>query len=135
MPAAVKDIQRAVNLFVVTAFSLRFRGLAGLLTILFLIIGNAYAADDDDYLRSLDEEVEKIEPSAQQGAQPADAADNASSENREQFEELLRERYHGSYVFYQKLPNRMQQEVYDDYASGEDFAQLRKKIINRYLQQ
>ena len=114
----------------------RLSGFPVFLVVLFLVVGNLHAADDDEFLRALEAEVDKIEPTQQQEVAPNNAGSATNnSESRAQFEELLRERYHGSYVFYQKLPNRMQQEIYDDYANGESFAQLRKTIINRYLQQ
>ena len=113
----------------------RSRGFLVLFTILLSLSGNLCASEEDELLQALDAEAGKIGSTGQQEAPTGVASAAEDPESRAQFEELLRERYHGSYVFYQKLPSRMQQEIYDDYASGEDFAQLRKKIINRYLQQ
>ena len=87
----------------------------------------------DELLDTLEAEADKVEPGAV-GATVEGILDS-DEVARESFEEMLDSRYHGSFIFYQKLPDRMQLEIYQDYVSGVGINELRSKIINRYLQQ
>jgi hypothetical protein len=49
------------------------------------------------------------------------------------FEQLLADKYAGSSVFYRKLSLRQQEEIYDAYLSGMSIKEIRKKIVQRYL--
>ncbi|MCB1734526.1 MAG: hypothetical protein H6981_15420 [Gammaproteobacteria bacterium] len=48
------------------------------------------------------------------------------------FEELLRSRYIGSYMFYNKLSDGDKTSVYDEYLSSKDIESIRKKIISLF---
>ena len=100
-----------------------------IVAMLFTIPGWASA---DALLDALEAEAEKVEPTGGTGEGGILDSDEVA---RESFEEMLDTRYHGSYIFYEKLPDRMQIEIYQDYVSGVGINELRSKIINRYLQQ
>ena len=112
--------------------------------VLFLCLcasGAAFAADDD-YLKAIEAESSKLESRNQDvgpeqqdvtAAPQADAA-VATTDVRDKFEKILDQKYHGSYVFYTKLPERSQQEIVNDYKQGTPFTEIRKKIIDRFLQ-
>lgn len=91
----------------------------------------------DDYLSAIEAESGKVENSqldeAEQGVvETTDAGVDAGA--REEFEAILAERYHGSYTFYTKLPERSRQEIVQEYQRGASFVVLRKKIVDRFMQ-
>jgi hypothetical protein len=106
-----------------------------------LVLGLALApviAAEDPYLQALENEVEKVEHAVVAPDAPAAASTDAnlvSDAARTQFEGTLRERYTGTYEFYRKLPERSRQEIFDHYQHGASIADVRKKIIDRLLQQ
>ena len=53
--------------------------------------------------------------------------------SRQVFESELKEKYAGSAVFYSKLPPATQEEIFLEYRSGASIAELRKKIMDRFL--
>lgn len=48
------------------------------------------------------------------------------------FEDLLRSRYIGSFMFYNKLSDGDKTTVYDEYLSSKDIELIRKKIISLF---
>lgn len=86
----------------------------------------------DALLDMLEAEALKVEPGT---SQAGDMVVNSDRIAHQSFEEMLNSRYHGSYIFYQKLPDRMKLEIFQDYVEGIEVDELRSKIINRYLQQ
>ena len=104
------------------------RGL-GVAALLFCMTSMVHA---DALLDALEAEALKVEP--EPGALSGGILDS-DEVARESFEEMLDSRYHGSFIFYEKLPERMQIEIYQDYVSGVGISELRSKIINRYMQQ
>jgi hypothetical protein len=103
--------------------------------------GAGFAADDD-YLKALEIESSKLETRNQEGGTEQQDKTASTQENneaakpdvRDKFEKILDEKYHGSYVFYSKLPERSRQEIVNDYEQGMSFTDVRKKIIDRFLQ-
>jgi hypothetical protein len=94
-----------------------------------------FAADDTDYLSEISAEVDKVDAVTEYIAEQSGNSDSqAYLENKNGFEKLLEESYHGSYVFYKKLPERAQLEIFDDYRQGQEMSTLREKIIERYMQ-
>lgn len=94
-----------------------------------------HAADEEDYLSQITAEVEKVDAVTEYTANESGSGDSrAYLENKTDFEKLLEENYHGSYVFYRKLPERAQLEIFDDYRDGQEISVLREKIIDRYMQ-
>ncbi|MEW8395104.1 MAG: hypothetical protein AB2707_02980 [Candidatus Thiodiazotropha sp.] len=51
------------------------------------------------------------------------------------FEEDLKARYMGSFTFYKKLPRRSREEVFEEYKGGASIDEIRKKIMDRFLNQ
>ena len=94
-----------------------------------------YAADEEDYLSQITAEVDKVDAVTEYIAEESGGDDSrAYLEKKTDFERLLEESYHGSYVFYKKLPERAQLEIFDDYRDGQEISVLREKIIDRYMQ-
>jgi hypothetical protein len=95
-------------------------------------------AAQTDYLQALEAEATKISaPSpavnaGQQADSPVAPADSAPG--RDQFETVLREQYRGTYVFYQELPENAREEFLGEFRRGVPLAELREKIVDRYLQ-
>ena len=94
-----------------------------------------------DYLRALEAEASKVtaspaaENDPEQGSEPAAEAtpvpiggENAS------FEALLEEQYRGTFMFYRQLPRHVQEEFAAEFARGAPVAELREKVVDRYLQ-
>jgi hypothetical protein len=113
--------------------------LSTLTVVLFGLVSTiAIAAGEDDYLSAISDEVDKVEAVTEYLAKDAGASDNTDDKEylgkKQDFEKLLEERYHGSYIFYKKLPERTQLEIYEDYRRGAEIPKLREKIIDRYIQ-
>ena len=93
-------------------------------------------ADEDAYLSQISSEAKKIDaelPAAEQPAQDSQVSVEAAAQQA--FEEDLKARYMGSYTFYQKLPGRAREEVYEEYRDGASIDEIRKKIMSRFLNQ
>lgn len=112
----------------------------------FVIPVSVFASEDDDYLKALTLEEQKVErkslsndgvadaQSASKGVTAVDSGEGFSSGlSMDAFEFELQERYTGSAVFYRKLPRRSQEEIYQDYRQGASISEVRKKIMNRFL--
>lgn len=97
----------------------------------------------DDYLSQIEAESGKVEADqATTGdlVKPSNSADSAAGANntnnsvgRAEFEQMLDKDYHGSYVFYMKLPQRSKEEIFQEYDKGAPIAVIRKKIIDRFM--
>lgn len=115
----------------------RTRILAGLL----VMSATSPLAAQDDYLRALESEATKIAPAEEVPAQPAarpaavtQAPPAGAGVTREQFESLLQDKYRGTYVFYRQLQPHTQEEIFAEFEGGVPIAELRDKIVDRYLQ-
>ncbi|MCU7920216.1 MAG: hypothetical protein KZQ95_17940 [Candidatus Thiodiazotropha sp. (ex Epidulcina cf. delphinae)] len=88
---------------------------------LFLICAFAQiaVAEEDPYLSAISSEAEKVD-----AAQPApDSGEGSEGKmtdglSHQAFEDDLKARYMGSFTFYQKLPRRAREEVFDEYRGG-----------------
>jgi len=101
---------------------------------------------EDAYLNELAAEVEKVREQAVSGLDATTASEESPAvgaravggtpegASREAFERQLERRYLGSFRFYEQLPERSRQEVFEEYRQGADMSEIRKKIINRLLQ-
>ncbi|MES9960668.1 MAG: hypothetical protein ABW089_09545 [Sedimenticola sp.] len=116
-----------------------FRILFCLLIVSFVTPVTLSAAEDDDYLKAIEMETDKVErkqsaedagPETVNGGGGAGFSRGLSIED---FAQELKEKYTGSSVFYKKLPRRTQEEIYQDYFKGSSYEQVQKKIMNRYL--
>jgi hypothetical protein len=115
----------------------RTRILAGLL----VMSATSPLAAQDDYLRALESEATKIAPAEEVSAEPAarpaavtQAPAEATGVTREQFESLLQDKYRGTFVFYRQLQPHTQEEIFSEFEGGVPIAELRDKIVVRYLQ-
>jgi hypothetical protein len=89
-------------------------------------------ADEEAYLKALEEEAARI-GSTETALQPSlPAVSQRERGSREQFEREL-QKHKGTYSFYKTLLEQDKAEVYKAFLEGADFAQLRKLIIARKL--
>ena len=102
-------------------------------TALLLMFYLSVFAAEDDYLQSLEAEVDKVE----HGVDPAVSEKSGSDmeAQRAAFEELLEGQYRGTYVFYKRLSERSKQEVFLRYAGGAPVKDIRGMIVDRSLNQ
>jgi hypothetical protein len=93
------------------------------------------AAEEDDYLSTLSSEAAKVDGTDQPTLEIKDAPAASPEEGPSiaAFEEDLKSRYRGSYTFYEKLPRRTQEEVFEEYRNGASIDEIRKKIMDRFL--
>ena len=92
------------------------------------------AAGDDDYLSALNQEAKKVgEKDATPEGFVSTGESRGNTVSRDTFETELKEKYAGSSLFYSKLPEATQEEIYLDYRDGVSISVLRKKIMDRFL--
>lgn len=108
---------------------------SGIVLMLALALGWAspsWAADA--YLDSLEAEASdlKVDSASEPNATPV--LDDAIPDDLDQggFETLLRSRYIGSFMFYNKLNATDKSAVYEEYMSSKDIEVIRKKIISLF---
>jgi hypothetical protein len=93
------------------------------------------AAEEDPYLSAISSEAAKVDgtaqPTLEQGEAQSVSPDGGPT--IEAFEEDLKSRYKGSYTFYEKLPRRTREEVFEEYRNGASIDEIRKKIMDRFL--
>jgi hypothetical protein len=94
-------------------------------------------AEDDPYLAAITAEAKKIDSGVTGPGDGSQAQGDSSEEDaaRMAFEDDLKSRYMGSYTFYKKLPRRARDEVYDEYKGGVSVDEIRRKIMDRFLNQ
>lgn len=90
----------------------------------------------DDYLDSLEAEVDKVENHSFDDSVESKAEPDAEDEVllRHEFEQHLSQKNKGSYTLYKKLPERSRQEVYEEFTQGASMSQIRRTIVDRILQ-
>lgn len=94
------------------------------------------AAEAEDYLSAITAEANKVEPGAESGTSVAAPGGNSGvDESLNRFESDLKVRYRGSYTFYRKLPKRSRDEIFQGYIDGASIDEIRKKIMDRFLNQ
>jgi hypothetical protein len=92
-------------------------------------------AEEDPYLSILSQEAKKVDGMSQSTPNGSEgpAVQEYGGLSTQAFEEDLRERYKGSYIFYQKLPTRTKEEIFQEYRDGASFDEIRQKIMDRFL--
>ena len=85
-------------------------------------------AADDDYLKQITSEATKVGASKAAGPAPAAAAADVKA-----FEEELKTRYRGSFLFFEKLPPASREEIVLEYQKGASIEDIRNKIMSRFL--
>ena len=94
------------------------------------------AAETDDYLSAITAEANKVEQGAPIGTGATTTGESAGiDESLNRFESDLKARYRGSYTFYRKLPKRSREEIFQSYIDGASIDEIRKKIMDRFLNQ
>ncbi|MES9897502.1 MAG: hypothetical protein ABW148_00590 [Sedimenticola sp.] len=130
-------IRRRIRRLCLCAFPLY-----GLAMFCCLLPFNLSAAEEDDYLSEINMEGEKVgkrtgqsQPSRDSGSTVAREAGLGftSGMSMEEFSVYLKEKYTGSGVFYKKLEPRSQEEIYEVYLGGAPYAEVRKRIMDRFL--
>lgn len=106
----------------------------GLLLMLFMSGG--LLAEEDPYLSAISQEADKVEADSQTTlSEPGETSGQTEEDglSLQAFEEDLKTRHKGSYTFYQKLPRRSREEVFQEYRNGASIDELRKTIMDRFL--
>ena len=107
--------------------------------------GLAIAQSSDSYLDAIEGEASELSLDQKTRAQPVESprAVNVSPGAQEaeqfnqlvpgltvaQFEQVLKRSYIGSYLFYNRLPNNLKDEVYESYLTDPNPDAVRAKII------
>ena len=113
-----------------------------------LLTGGAMAQSDDDYLKSLEGEASDLnldsqtKSNASDGRKPAESSlgdwsgsdagaikDLVPGLTIGQFEQVLKNNYIGSYLFYKRLSNQQKDEIFVFYQGNPDSKQVRDKIL------
>ena len=94
-----------------------------------LVVFSQGAVAEDDFANAIEIEAQKMDGvdvgSSDEG--------NASKVGREEFNLLLEEEFHGSWVFFQKLPESTRSEIYQEYKRTGSIRSARRMIMNRFL--
>jgi hypothetical protein len=92
-------------------------------------------AEEDPYLSAISSEASKVEASEQPTLDTTgnEADEEAGGIDMQAFEEELKTSYQGSYTFYQKLPRRTREEVFQVYSDGASIEEVRDMIMQRFL--
>jgi len=86
------------------------------------------------YLDAIRVEADKLDSGVSPEGGKAVTSEGADADDpRSKFEKELGDRYSGTYLFYQKLPKKSQEEVYLEYEGGASIDEVRKTIMNRFL--
>ena len=92
-------------------------------------------AEVDPYLSAISQEAQKVETPAAPAVTETGEPGTDDGLSLQAFEEDLKARYKGRYTFYQKLPRRTREEVFQEYRDGASIDEIRKKIMDRFLHQ
>lgn len=110
--------------------------IAATLVFSLLSFNTAFAVSDADYLDAIGPDETDMEvTTAKTVAQVRGNLDSNTLPDDlkpEQFEEALRSRYTGSFMFYSKLDDAKKASVYEEYLSNKDIEVIRKKIISLF---
>lgn len=120
------------------------RGLRTVIGLPILMSATSVLVAQDDYLKALESEATKIDAEPERSESVTGAGDVAvasaadstpgSGVTREQFESLMQDKYRGTYVFYRQLQPHTQEEIFSEFEKGVPIAELRDKVVERYLQ-
>lgn len=98
-----------------------------------LLFTQLTVAEEDPYLSAISSEAEKVESSKAATSSEDEAADADIGPSMKAFEDDLKASYMGSYTFYQRLPRRSREEVFEEYKGGASIDEIRRKIMDRFL--
>ncbi|MCU7929179.1 MAG: hypothetical protein KZQ90_00115 [Candidatus Thiodiazotropha sp. (ex Codakia rugifera)] len=93
------------------------------------------AADEDPYLSAISSEAAKVEATAPElDSDEVNATESATEgPSVHAFEDDLKTRYMGTFTFYKRLPRRAREEIFEEYKDGASIDEIRKKIMDRFL--
>ncbi|MES9990580.1 MAG: hypothetical protein ABW098_01400 [Candidatus Thiodiazotropha sp.] len=100
-----------------------------------ILVSHFSIAEEDPYLSAISSEAEKVESAATPPSSETVEAGEMDGPSLQAFEEDLKTRYMGSFTFYKKLPRRSREEVFEEYRGGASIDEIRKKIMDRFLNQ
>ncbi|MET0060847.1 MAG: hypothetical protein AB2552_07205 [Candidatus Thiodiazotropha endolucinida] len=100
-----------------------------------LLFAQFTVAEEDPYLSAISSEAEKVESTETTTGSEVDDEDVVDGPSLKAFEEDLKASYMGSFTFYKKLPRRSREEVFEEYKGGASIDEIRKKIMDRFLNQ
>ncbi len=99
-----------------------------------VVIAHPAPAEDDAYLKALEEETRRMEASSGVPSAPARPAAAAGERTQSEFEAMLKA-HRGTFALYRKLQPKDQAEIFKAYREGADFQSIRQKIVSRRLHQ
>ncbi len=91
-------------------------------------------ADDEAFLKALEEETRRMEASSGVPSAPARPAAAAGERTQSEFEAMLKA-HRGTFALYRRLQPKDQAEIFKAYREGADFQTIRQKIVSRRLHQ
>lgn len=114
---------------------LRFFLFSALIAALTLAVAASALAGEDPYLSAIQREAVKVDQASQKTLEnpPASTISEGGGPSIDAFEEDLKTGYKGSYAFYQRLPRRTQEEIFEEYRQGASIGEIRQKIMDRFL--
>lgn len=94
--------------------------------------GLASAAGEDDYLKALEAESQKME-AKEFVAESAEGENIESDAQRNEFEMYMKAKHKGTYAFYRKLPDYSKEEIFMAFTDGALMEDIRYMVIERKL--
>lgn len=97
--------------------------------------GLLFAAGEDDYLKALEAESQKITDTKElvDDGEAAEGEDTESDAQRNEFEVYMKAKYRGTYAFYRKLPDRTREEIFNAFVDGASMTDIRHMVIERKM--
>lgn len=99
------------------------------LRVVLVFLGVLPMAHGDAYLEAIEQAA--IRAGQQQAGKPEEPG-SGSEDPQAMFEQYLKQRYQGSYLFYKRLPARSQKEVFHEFENGASIDDVRKTIMERF---
>jgi hypothetical protein len=118
-----------------TLFDMRWftdRRIAPHTVLVVLALSVAPPAAADAYTDAIKGEAQKVEG----GGSTAGSADGATAAATDPkvaaFEQDLDKQFHGTFLFYQRLPARSREEIYKAHAGGASIDEVRRMVMDRF---
>ncbi len=99
-----------------------------------VVVAQPVQADDDAFMRALEEETRRMEESTAVLSAPPSPTASTDERTQATFEAMLKE-HRGTFALYRRLQPKDQAEIYKAYREGADFQTIRRKIVSRRLHQ
>jgi len=100
-----------------------------------LVVSAGVPAEEDPYLSAITREAFKVDGASQTTSGEVDSPSISEDDGLSisAFEEDLKTRYKGSYTFYERLPRRTREEIFEEYRQGVSIGEIRRKIMDCFL--